>query len=270
MKIYSICWIKRLFKIFQKGIWRQIFVHFLHLNVFSIGSTFSQSHIILIFSCHISTHCYSCLFTTDLFLPRCPQSPLPLAVSLEITAIATGQPFRKAAHFKCIAECKTNDISLQASLEKDRERVGERQRGRGRESKSWPWLSQNAAQWASPQLVVPARQHDAAQLSKFLQHATPATPRLWLWLCDWRCMHHAVQRLKYISSGASSCLVKPRKVLRKICNQSGPQTVHTASQRHGEAGVPSAEIHLVAVSMQDQTARRPLQAGALQTLLLSL
>lgn len=131
MNIYSNFLIKkRLFKIFQKGIWRQFLVHFLHLNVFSIGSTFSQSQIILIFSCHISAHCYSCLFTSNLFLPRCPHSPLPLAVSLEITAIATGQPFRKAAHFKCIAECKTNDISLQASLEKDRERVGERLRER--------------------------------------------------------------------------------------------------------------------------------------------
>lgn len=131
MNIYSNFLIKkRIFKIFQKGIWRQFLVHFLHLNVFAIGSTFSQSQIMLIFSCHISTHCYSCLFTSNLFLPRCPHSPLPLAVSLEITAIATGQPFRKAAHFKCIAECKTNDISLQASLEKDRERVGERERGR--------------------------------------------------------------------------------------------------------------------------------------------
>lgn len=77
--------------------------------------------------------------------------------------------------------------------------------------------------------------------------------------CNWRCKHHAVQRLKYISSGASSCLVKIRKILRKICNQTGPQTVHTARQRHGEAGVPPAEIYLEAESMQDQTARRRLQ-----------
>lgn len=98
---------------------------------------------------------------------------------------------------------------------------------------------------ANPQLVVPARQHDAAQLSKFLQHATPATARR-LRLrpdsdsdsdceCNWRCMHHAVQCLKYISSGASSCLVEIRKILRKICNQTRTQTVHAARRRGGSA-----------------------------------